>query len=644
MRGPRWLIRRFWAPAGRWPRVVLACACAVVLAMYVTDRDMGGDPDTPRGDGHYRPVLARGDGHMLYLMARSTALDLDWNFDNDLARFGDPWNEPRTATGRKGIVHPIGPALVWTPLIWIAEAGAAVVDVFGAGVPLHGYTLWHQRFVFLSSALFGIAAVLLGRKLARQTFGARWASTHAATGVLLGTSLTYYTTYMPSYSHAMDACACAAFLYAWARTLGRTDLRRWITLGVLLGIAALVREQDSALGVVVAFEVVVRIVDALRRVEDPWLPEARRWLAGGAITLAVSLVVFTPQLLEWHVVFGSARGLPQGARFTRFSAPMIPELLWSARNGWFSSTPLAYAGCIGLVVLAWRHRMLGGGLLAAVATQVYLSSTVLDWWSGASFGQRRLCDLTLPLVVGLAYLVHACGRLVARRGRLARSLSHGAAIIVLGGFITSNLSRIAKLYGGKPAPDGVVPTCCGDVPAPLRGAASWLYERVGNPFELPASAVFAIEHGVPLSRWDQTVGNYPLQPALADVRDDAHFFRVRGTWRIGDPGLEPYLAGGWSASRRGEGRVFRVTTARHAVVLVPNMVPDGQRLTLWLGHGGGAEVRISWNGAVVATARIGDAWTRVTFDLPHIALHTNELAVDSPTPVAVGDLELALLR
>jgi hypothetical protein len=73
-------------------------ACLVVTTMYCTNDDMGGDRTSLRGDGKYRPVLARGDGHMLCLMARSTALDGDWVFDNDLERFGDPWNERRTKT------------------------------------------------------------------------------------------------------------------------------------------------------------------------------------------------------------------------------------------------------------------------------------------------------------------------------------------------------------------------------------------------------------------------------------------------------------------------------------------------------------------------------------------------------------------
>jgi len=76
--------RRLRAPAGRRPRFVLLAAFAVIVGMYCTNQDMGQQPDAPRGDGVYRPVLARGDGHMMYLMARSTALDGDWRFDNNL--------------------------------------------------------------------------------------------------------------------------------------------------------------------------------------------------------------------------------------------------------------------------------------------------------------------------------------------------------------------------------------------------------------------------------------------------------------------------------------------------------------------------------------------------------------------------------
>ena len=627
-------------------RALLYAACAVLLVMYVVNEDMGGDPNSPRGDGHYRPVLARGDGHMLYLMARSTALDLDWRFDNDLARFGDPWNEPRTDTGRKAIIHPIGTALVWTPLIWIAQVGAVTANLFGADIQTHGYTLWHQRFVFLSSVLFACGAVLLGRRVALHLGLGRWATSYAGIGVLLGTSLTYYATYMPSYSHALDAFACAAFFAYWALTIGRSDYRRWIFLGLLLGFATLVRTQELAMGVVVAVEVVGETIKAPRN--------ARPWLVGGALTLGVVGLLMIPQLAEWYIVFGKVSELPQGARYTRFEAPMITELLFSHRNGWFSTTPLAYAGVIGLFALPRRARLVAIGLIAAVALQVYLNSTILDWWSSSSFGQRRLCSVTLPIVVGLAALIWRAGQLVAR---LPRWLPHIVLVLVLAAFVATNLVHVGRLSGGRGAESELDFDCCTNVPPPLTKPARAIYRAVGNPFEFPANAIFAMRHGVPIQRWDQTVGNYPIAPGLAEVRG-ARLYMLRGTWRVGAPGIWPFLVDGWSIPLIAS-RPFRFTLARSATVLVPNLMPYGQRIGIWLAPAGTAHVRVLWNGRLVAESDLRAGWSKVGFDLPAIELHTNELTIEAtpapmrvtpempnlfvPVGVAVSDVDIEML-
>ncbi|HEX8112155.1 MAG TPA: hypothetical protein VF516_30690, partial [Kofleriaceae bacterium] len=641
--------RRLWAPGGRRPRLVLVAAFAVIVGMYCTNQDMGGQPDAPRGDGVYRPVLARGDGHMMYLMARSTALDGDWRFDNDLARFGDPWRQRTTRTGRKAIAHPIGPALVWTPLIWIAQAGAVIANALGARIELHGYTLWHQRLVFLSSALAACGAALLGARLARRLLGGAWSASYGAAAVLLGTSLTYYATYMPSYSHALDALACAGFLGYWAHSAGRCDLRRWLVLGLLLGIAALIRVQELAMGVVVALEIAAETVKETVRGRG-W-HEVGRWWIGGALAVAVTLVVFVPQLVEWHLVFGSITELPQGAKYTRLEAPMIGELLFAPRNGWFSTTPIAYAAVLGLLALPRRAALVAVGLVAAVALQVYLNSTILDWWGSAAFGQRRMCNATLPMIVGLAALVWRAGRLARRLPVAAR---HAIAWAVLGPLVAWNLMRVGELRGGVSAPDAVLPACCDRVPRPLRASFAWLYGRIGDPFELPASAWFAWWHGVPIDRWDRTVGNYPLVPGLDTLLDDS-LWAQRGVWRIGG-GIDPYLVSGWSRAVRGS-RPLRWTTAPVATVLVPNLMPYRQRLTLWLAPAGAHHVTVRWNGAVVADTELGD-WSGVWFELPDIGLHTNELSIEAvpapftpatgpapegPVGVAVGDLEIELI-
>jgi hypothetical protein len=611
--------------AARW---VMALACAVVVVMYWTNDDMAGQPDAPRGTGEYLPILDRGDGHMLYLMARSTALDFDWVFDNDLAAFGDPWGQARNAAGHKQIPHPIGPALIWTPLIWIAQAGANVADWFGADIPLHGYTPLHQRFVFLSSVAAALLAILLGLALARRYIGGPWSATYAAIAVLLGTSVTYYATYMPSYGHALDAGACGAFLGVWALTLGRTEWRRYIALGVLLGVAMLIRVQDVAFGVVVAIEVAHGVIENLRRRAIDWRVRALISIAKGASVLAIALVVFVPQLYYWHVIYGEWLGLPQGPRYTRLGSPMIVELLYASRNGWFSTTPVAYLAVIGLPLVPKRARLVAVAFGAALALQVYMNASILDWWGMAGWGQRRLCSVTIILVFGLAALLWRFGQLAAKLRRVPRVVWHVPAILVLGALVAWNIWRVRDLRGGKGAPSDLAPTCCDTTPGWARGPITWVYNRIGNPFQFPANAVFALRHRVEIQRWDHAVGNYPLMPSVESLLSDA-MYRERGAWRIGYPKAEPYLVGHWSGPQTGAGQAMRWTVSPTVTAIVPNLMPYSQRFTLSLAPGGAHDVVVRWDADVVAKTRLQDGWQDVVFEVADLSVGEHDLTIEA---------------
>ena len=259
-RSPR-LPRFLRTPAG-W---VFALAGAALLLTYCSNDLRGKPPYGTPGDGRYHPQMARGDGHMLFLMTRSIVFDRDLDFDNDLARFGDPWNQPRTKVGQKDVPHPIGPALVWAPVLVVAHGMSKVANLFGAGIPGHGYTMFHQRVVFLSSPLLALMAALFGFLIARRWVGGRWAPLYGVVAALFGTSLLYYATYMPAYGHAMDAGFVGAFLGLWAVRIGELGWRRFVWLGVLLGVCGLIRTQDLSFGIVVAVEVVWLAVGARAR-------------------------------------------------------------------------------------------------------------------------------------------------------------------------------------------------------------------------------------------------------------------------------------------------------------------------------------------------------------------------------------------
>jgi hypothetical protein len=640
--------------------MLMALACAVVVVMFWTNDDNARQPDAVRGRGGYLPILDRGDGHMLFLMARSTAFDLDWNFNDDLAAFGDPWGQVvNKETQRKEIPHPIGPPLIWTPLLWVAHAGSKVANLFGADIPSHGYTEWHQRFVFFSSVAAAILAVLLGLRLARRYIGGAWSPAYGAIAVLLGTSVTYYATHMPSYGHALDAGACGAFLGAWGLTLGRTDWKRWLMLGALLGISMLIRVQDLALGVVVALEVAVALVGEVRKRASGWRHRVGRWLLGGAVVLGVALIMFTPQLYYWHVIYGDWRTLPQGPRYTRLGSPMILELLYSARNGWFATTPIAYLGVIGLFCVPKPARLVAVGLGLALAIQVYLNSTIIDWWGMASWGQRRLCSVTIVLVFGLAALLWRCGRAAARVRRVPRFGWHITAVVVLAPIIMWNLWRVDKLAGGIGAPSDHAPTCCETAPRFVRRTLRSIYGRIGNPFQIPASLWFAVKHDVEIQRWDQAVGNYALMPSAQSLRDDA-MYREVGGWRIGYPRAEPYLVGDWSRSHKAMEKPFRWTLSHRVTAIVPNLMPYPQRFSLTLAAGGSHHVIVRWDGRIVAEENLVAGWQTVVWVIRDMSTGEHELSIDAmplpmmprsgwpqprlPVGVAVNTLQVQLER
>lgn len=655
----RWL--RTWDETLGRPAMVLCCAAALATAlMYCTNDNFDAAPAAPRGDGHYRPILARGDGHMHFLVTRSIVFDHDLDFDNDLARFGDPWNQPRTVTGRKNVMQQIGPSLIWAPLLAAAHGLACVANVFGAGIATHGYTLFHQRILFASSVAFAWIAVFLGLALARRLYGGRWGPAFAAIAVLLGTSLTYYATYMPSYAHAMDAAACAAFLATWAATLGELRWRRYLALGIWLGVAGMVRIQDWGFGIVLAIELVAIAWQRLRARDARG---AGAIIARGALTLAIALVLFIPQLYEWQLLYGTWWVTPQGPGQMRYAHPMILELLFSPRDGFFSNTPIAYLGVIGLVVGVVRGPRLGkhvrlvcGALLAAIAIQVYINAVTYEWWSGASFGQRRLCSVSLPLVVGLGALLRAAHLWL--RTRYDRAIQLGLAVAVLGYLVSWNLSWVYDLRHGATAGRDNDPTCC-DVRAPMSWIARPIYRAIGNPFELPASAWFAIRHGVDLRRWDEVNGHYPLVPGVLGY-EDGSYRNARAIWDFVPADAAPYLLGGFGPPEHDGPRKYRWTVGERAAMFLPQLMPEPHQVTMPIAAnaapGETVTVVVRFDGDEVARASVGPQWTSITFDTSS-AIGERTLSIEAtprpyrggpkatvtgPVGVAVGPLTLGL--
>jgi hypothetical protein len=119
--------------------------------------------------------------------------------------------------------------------------------------------------------------------------------------------------------------------------------------------------------------------------------------------MAVAAVLFVPQAVQWHQIYGVWLTLPQGGAFFHFPPAHVIDVLFSSRNGWFVWTPITFLAVLGMGLLARSRPVLGISLFASVAAEVALVGSVVTWHSNW-FGQRYLTSL-VPLVgVGLMAL------------------------------------------------------------------------------------------------------------------------------------------------------------------------------------------------------------------------------------------------
>ena len=170
-----------------------------------------------------------GDGLMYYSYVRSLWKDFDADLASEYAHFGL--------------------AVVWSPFFLAGEAIGRAWNALGGATDMSGYGPVHVGAVCLGSLLYGFLAVVLVHDLLLRHFGPGTAL-GAALLVWGATFLHWYMVEQPAYPHATAACAAALALWLWDRSRGRRDARGTLLLGLVLGLAWLLRQppQGARLG------------------------------------------------------------------------------------------------------------------------------------------------------------------------------------------------------------------------------------------------------------------------------------------------------------------------------------------------------------------------------------------------------------
>jgi hypothetical protein len=541
--------------------IVLVAALALLVALLFS---------------HDERITSDGIDHYVYL--RSVFVDHDLDLANDYARLAPSGmsDAGKTPLGRTGNAHPVGPAVVWAPFY-----AAADLVYWLRGTTSDGLDRLHLDFVALASVLYGWLGLVLLYFTARREASAP-ASLAAALGIGFGTFLYFYLAFAPTMAHAAAFGAAALFVWLWLSPLP-SGVRRAAWLGAACGLLALLRWAN----VLIAFLPLVEALPRLRR-RSEWLPLLREGAAFGA----AALVVFSPQMLVWWLLYGSPVTIPQGSAFIA-GAPAWDGVLFSPRHGLFSWSPLLYVGALGL--LAWARRApirLAATLVFALAL-VRVNAGVADWWAGAAFGGRRF-DALLPLFgLGLAFAADALTGLVRRRPLTP------VAILFMA-FAGWNV-LVARQYRTG-AWDYAGPVPFEDMG---RSVVAQVDRAFGSPFSLPGALLAWARGGSWLPDYEST-----------------YMERRHARWsiRMGEDD-RIFLEDGWSSARSEPGTAFRALVTDSAGIVVPlhdsRAYALGARVCV-LGASE-ARLRVLFNERVVGTwglgARFAEQALRVPADL-----------------------------
>lgn len=343
-------------------------------------------------------VVPDGAGYLTYLP--STYFDRDLLFFNEWQRFGMiRGNSIRfkdiTTTDHISNHWTAGCALVWYPAFVLGDVLRAALPAL-RGFPRDGVTLPYNVPVIATSAVAGLAALLIGVYAGRRRFGES-ATILAALGVWFGSPLMWYSLRNSTMSHAIGAAACALIVLLALRLRDGITLERMFSVGLAIGLAAAVRPQNAPF-LLVPYMVIARGQwrDALRR--SPALA------AGG-------LIASLPQLIASLAIYGAplafvnVGGAQRGNNWHALERVWLWQTLLSSYHGMFVWTPLLAVAVIGFFFLRRDDRGLGNAAMAMFAIQ-WLMNSVLDrtFWAGASFGQRRFDNCTIFFLLGLAAL------------------------------------------------------------------------------------------------------------------------------------------------------------------------------------------------------------------------------------------------
>ena len=319
----------------------------------------------------------------------------------------------------KRVLYPCGVSMIgllgYAPSIWLARWG----DWLQSPAATRGWGVLNQYafcLPLIGLALLGMLANL--RTLERLGFDPGVARFSLLVW-FVGTNVPYYIFKEPAMSESATYSTLSIYYYYLIHDVWKSDasdptsdkplrIGAWLPLGLALGLAGAVRQQNILHSLALPILVAVELGRIWRT--DP-LRALRRWSRTVIPVAVVSALVFSIPYMAWMASRASMKVYSYGDQGFNFLRPHLFAVLFSPKaNGLLIWTPVFLVAALGLAPFIKRYRRLATALLPVALAQYYL---IASWWAhsfGTSVGHRGFFTILPIMLLGLPALLETAGK------------------------------------------------------------------------------------------------------------------------------------------------------------------------------------------------------------------------------------------
>jgi hypothetical protein len=297
--------------------------------------------------------------------------------------------------GNLVIKYASGSAIMYSPFYFIGKICAAI-----SGYPQDGLSRPYQVSMIFCGFFYAFAGLFVLRKVLLNFFS-DVITAFVLVAVALATNYVEYSTFTSLLTHNILFFIYACILFITIRLYKNFSYKNSMLLGLLLGIAPLIRPTEIVaifIPLLYGVENFHGLINKVRSIRFHYKKVALIILIMGA---AGSI-----QLVYWKIVSGHFLVYSYGDQSFDFTSPHFYYAMFSTTNGWLVYTPIMFFALIGIYFCFRQIKLLFWSILIYVLFHMYFTFSWQIWWYGGSFGLRPMIQSYPVLSIALGCFVN----------------------------------------------------------------------------------------------------------------------------------------------------------------------------------------------------------------------------------------------